>query len=118
MLPIQCEFLQIFENEALQNSTQLNVHYFFCSLQIIVGCIKWLREINVWDCYVVIVSPNIELETYVVPTSETQVMVYVLMIFPKALVEAKNTKHLKKLFGFNKLLKFVELKTFHLLSYL
>ena len=88
------------------SSLSLNVHYFFCSLQIIVGCIKWPCKINGWDCYVVIVSPNTELERYVVPSRETQVMVYVLMIFPKALVEAKNTKHLKKLFGFNKLLKF------------
>ena len=54
---------------------------------------------------------NIELETFILPTPKTYVLVYVLMIFPKTLAKIKNTNHLKKLFGVSKLVNFVSLKT-------
>ena len=40
----------------------------------------------VWDYHVMVVLPNNELETFVVPTWGTQYLLYVLIIFPKALL--------------------------------
>ena len=41
-LPTHCELLQIFEDEVVQNSTPLDIHYIFYSLQIVARCVKWL----------------------------------------------------------------------------
>lgn len=44
-LPIQREFLWIFEDKVVQNSTPLGIRYFFCSLQTVVGCVGFQRLI-------------------------------------------------------------------------
>ena len=41
----------------------------------------------------------------------TPTLVYVLMIFPKALANVECAKHLMLFFGTNRLVKFVDLKT-------
>ena len=70
-----------------------------------------LREINLWDYPVMVVSPIINLETFVVLAQETQVLEYVLIFFLKTLAKVERANHLKKMFGVTKLVNFVDLKT-------
>lgn len=65
---------------------------------------------SAWDYYILIFSPHTELEVFVTHARETTVFVYVLVVFSKVVMEGDSAKHLRRMFGSNKLLAFIDAK--------
>lgn len=69
---------------------------------------KWLCELRPWDFHILVLSPNIELKSFVMLARKTKVFVYVLVIFLESIMESMNAKHLREMFDCTNISIFVE----------